>query len=399
MDKFEINIDPPQPSGGVVEIRGGGRGPGVAAIVVCLVIVVALVVAVGRSRDRSVAEPSTTTSVASTTTTIDSTTTTAPEETTTTVARTTTTVAPVQVYGPLLPDKTGVTLVVVQRDGHLVTVDVDSGTVTDLLPGERFLNVYQLVALRDGIVVTGDSGPRLIAGGEASILDNIDQLMGSPDGVQLVALRYSENARQVVLLTPGGSAPTNLPLPGSSDPVAVVPGGVALQSRAGGVYQVDLTNGAVHKIAEGAFVAAAGNRVASVTCDDALKCRMGIGPFGGRPTHQVAIAPDALDYGYYGLGSNALSPTRDLVAYLTSDGGRVLVEVLDLDTGDVALSVAMTSGPGNGPPFVWSADGRWLFWTDGGQVKAWSPDRGGEPLTFANNLAASADMMTLAYSG
>lgn len=401
MSNFEINLDPPQPSGGVVEIRGGGRGPGVAAIIVCLVIVVGLVVAVGRSRDKSVAEPSTTTSFAPTTTTIGSTTTTtAPDETSTTVARTTTTVAPVQVYGPLLPDKTGVTLVAVQRDGHLVTVDIDTGTVTDLVPGQRFRNVYQLVVLRDGIVVTGDNGPRVITGGKVSSLDNVDQLLGSIDGVQLVGLRYNDPIPQVELITPGTAPTTYQPLPLQSDPVAVSSsGGIVLQSRTGGVYTLDMASGQIHKIAEGAVMGVAGNRVASVTCDDALKCRIGIGPFGGRPTHQVAVASATLNFGYFGIGTNALSPTRDLVALLTSSGGPPVVEVLDLDTGDVVLSAAMTAGPSNGPPFVWSADGKWLFWTDGGQIRAWSPDRRGEPITFANSLAASAEMIALAYSG
>ena len=36
MGNFEINIDPPPPSGGVVEIRGGGPSRGALAIVVCL---------------------------------------------------------------------------------------------------------------------------------------------------------------------------------------------------------------------------------------------------------------------------------------------------------------------------------------------------------------------------
>ena len=68
MGNFEINFDRPEPSGGVVEIRGGGPGRGVVAIAVCLVIVVVLVVAYGRSRDKSVADLPTTTLVLPTTT-------------------------------------------------------------------------------------------------------------------------------------------------------------------------------------------------------------------------------------------------------------------------------------------------------------------------------------------
>jgi hypothetical protein len=398
MGNFEINFDAPQPSGGVVEIRGGGPGRGVVAIVVCLVVVVVLVVAVGRSRDKTVAVPPTTTLVEPTTNTTGLSSTTTHATTSTSSQATTTTVPAVQVFGPLLPDKTGTTLVVGRRDGRLVQVDVDSGTVTDLLPGQSVRNIYQLVVLHSGgVVSTGDPGgrtarPTFVANGAiTSLAFPIDQLLGSPDGIQVIGVSYTDTAAEARSFTPGGSSGPTIKLPPGSDPVSLVPGAIVLQARTGGVYRFDLAGGATRKIADGTLVAVAGDRVASMTCDDTLKCSIGLGPLGKRPQHQVAV-PDPFN-SYYGQGGNALSPTRDLVAYETSVQGRLAVAVLDLDTGSVVLSTALSTGQNSLLPFVWSADGRWLFWVDLGKVMAWSPDRGGNPIEFANTDAGSAQVI------
>ena len=394
MGNFEINLDPPPPSGGVVEIRGGGPSRGVVVIVVCLLIIVVLVVAVGRSRDKSVVEPPTTTLVQPTTTTTDASSTT----TSTSLEPTTTTVPAVQVFGPLLPDKTGATLVVARPDDRLVQVDVDSGTVTDLAPGQRLRNTYQLLVLKNGVVVTGDRSPSFVAAGEVTSLQSaIDQALGTPDGIQVIGVRYSSTTAQVVSFIPGGARGPTIELPPQSDPVGLVPGAIVLQSRAGGVYRFDLADSSTRQIADGTLVAINGDRVASMTCDDTLKCRIGLGPLGKRPQHQVAV-PDAFN-SYYAQGGNALSPTRDLVAYETNSNGRIAVAVLDLDTGSVVLSTGVSTGPqGYFSPLVWSPDGRWLFWVDLGKVMAWSPDRGGDPIEFANADAGSAQVIAAAYA-
>jgi sugar lactone lactonase YvrE len=95
---------------------------------------------------------------------------------------------------------------------------------------------------------------------------------------------------------------------------------------------------------------------------------------------------------------NALSPTRDLLAYVSATQGALKNVVLDLDTGNVVLSVSMSTPTGGPPSLVWSADGRWLFWVDRGKVMAWSPDRGGDPIEFANAHAGSAQTIAAGYS-
>jgi hypothetical protein len=394
MGNFEINFDRQEPSGGVVEIRGGRPGRGVVAIVACLLVVVVLVVALGRSRDKSVVEPPTTTLALPTTTALGASTTTSTTEPPTT----TTTIPAVQVFGQLLPDKTGATLVIARRDGRLVQVDVDSGTVTDLAPGQRVRNIYQLLVLQNGVVVSGERAPSLVADGEVTSLRfAVDQLLGSPDGVQMIGVSYSETATEVVSFIPGDPRGPSIKLPPQGDPVSLVPGAIVLQSRAGGVYRFDLADGSTRKIADGTLVAINGDRVASMTCDNTLQCRIGVGPLGQRPQHQVAV-PEPFS-GYYGFGGNSLSPTRDLMAYLTNAEGRFQVAVLDLDTGSVVLSAGMSTGPQGNPPLVWSPDGRWLFWADLGKVMAWSPERGGDPIEFANAEAGSAEMIAAAYAG
>ncbi|MEP6660704.1 MAG: hypothetical protein ABJD24_12370 [Acidimicrobiales bacterium] len=395
MGNFEINLDPPPPSGGVVEIRGGGPSRGVLAIVACLVIVVVLVVAVGRSRDKTIAEPSTTTSLfePTTTTTDGSSTTTS----TTSEPETTTTVAAVQVVGPLLPEKTGASLVIARLDGRLVQLDVDSGTITDLAPGQRLRNIYQILVLKDGVVLSGDRSPSYVTNGEVTSLQRgVDQVLGSPDGSQVIGVSYSEAAARVVSFLPSGERGPAINLPPQSDPVSLVPGGIVLQARAGGVYRFDLADGSTSKIADGIFVAIAGDRVASMTCDDTLKCSIGLGPLGKRPQHQVAV-PEPFSW-YFAQGGDVLSPTRDLIAYETNVQGRYVVAVLDLDTGSVLLSVNVSTGPqGSISPLVWSPDGRWLFWVDVGKVKAWSPDGGGDPVEFANSDAGAALVIAASY--
>ena len=393
MGNFEINFDRPEPPGGVVEIHGRGPSRGIVAIAVCLVIVVVLVVAYGRSRDKSITEPPTTTLALPTTTAVDASTTTS----TTSPPATTTTVPPVQVFGQLLPDKTGATLVIARSDGRLVQVDVDSGTVTDLAPGQRVRNIYQLLVLKDGVIISGERSPSLVANGEVSSLRfAVDQMLGSPDGVQVIGVSYSETAAEVVSFIPGEPRGPAIKLPSQGDPISLVPGAIVLQSRAGGVYRFDLADGKTRKIAEGTLVAINGDRVASMTCDNTLQCQIGVGPVGQRPQHQVAV-PEPFA-GYYGFGGNSLSPSSDLMAYLTNANGRFEVAVLDLDTGSVVLSAGMSSGPQGNSPLIWSPDGRWLFWTDLGKVMAWSPERGGDPIEFANAGAGSAEMIAAAYA-
>jgi hypothetical protein len=402
MGNFEINFDRQEPSGGVVEIRGGRPGRGVVAIVAGLLVVVVLVVALGRSRDKSVAELPTTTLVQPTTIAVGaSTTTTAASTTTSSAATTTTTVAAVQVFGPLLPDKSGASLFVVQADADLVQIDVDSGTVTNLLPGLRVENTYQMFALSHGVVIRGESQPRLVVDGEITNVGTVDQMIGTPDGIHILAVSYFDTGTELVSIIPGGPREPTVALPAGSDPVAVVPGAVLLQSRAGGVYVFDVASGGVRKVAEGAFIALKGERLASLACDDSMKCHISVGPLGGRPQHQVPVDPQGFNLAYayfYGQSLNALSPTRDLLAYTTQTQRGPTNVVLDLATGKVVLSVTLSTG-GSGPaPFVWSADGRWLFWVDRGKVMAWSPDRGGDPVEFANAEAGSAQMIAAGYS-
>ena len=57
-----------------------------------------------------------------------------------------------------------------QTSGHVVQVELDSGTVTDLLADRRLPNLYRLVMLRHGVVAAGDNSPRLIADGTTSSL-------------------------------------------------------------------------------------------------------------------------------------------------------------------------------------------------------------------------------------
>ena len=244
MGNFEINLDPPPPPGGVIELRGGRPGKGVVAIVVALVLVVVLVVALGRNRDKSAAEPPTTTVVRPTTTTVASTTTAEP-------ATTTTFVPVIRQYGPFLPEKTGIKLVLTQTNGHVVDVDLDSGTVTDLLPNGNLQSIYQLVPLQYGVVVNGDTGPRLIAGGEISSIDGgVDGFMGTPDGIHLIGLSFNNTGGRVVSLDPGGPRVESSALPEQTDIVGLRPGSVLVQSRAGGVYEIDATTGGAAKIAE-----------------------------------------------------------------------------------------------------------------------------------------------------
>jgi hypothetical protein len=202
----------------------------------------------------------------------------------------------------------------------------------------------------------------------------------------------------VVSFLPSGERGPAINLPPQSDPVSLVPGGLVLQSRAGGVYRFDLADSSTRKIADGTLVAIDGDRVASMTCDDTLKCSIGLGPLGKHPQHQVAV-PDAFSW-YFAQGGDALAPTRDLIAYETSVQGRYVVAVLDLDTGSVLLSVNVSTSPQGGSisPLVWSPDGRWLFWVDVGKVMAWSPDRGGDPIEFANSDAGSALVIAASYA-
>ena len=221
--------------------------------------------------------------------------------------------------------------------------------------------------------------------------------MGTPDGIHLIGLSFNNTGGRVVSLDPGGPRVELSALPEQTDIVGLRPGSVLVQSRAGGVYEIDATTGGAAKIAEGSFLASAGKRIASVTCDEALQCKIGVGAFGAPADHQLDVVPGLDAGGFYYGGGPKLSPTRDLMAYGSAfEGLPAVVVVLDLDTGATVLTRELFPGP-VGPQFVWSADGRWLFWVNNGHVNAWSPDRGGDPIDFATDVAGSAELIAIGF--
>ena len=242
----------------------------------------------------------------------------------------------------------------------MVQVDIDSGTVTNLLPGLRPRTIYQMLVLSNGVVISGDNQPRLVADGEITNVGVVDQVLGTPDGVHVLAVGYSETGTGLVSVIPGGPRDPTVALPAATDPVAVVPGAVLLQSCVGGVYRFDLADSSTRKIAEGAFIAVKGDRLASLACDESMKCHIAVGPLGGRPEHQVTVAAEEFNLAYYyvsGQSTKALSPTCDLLAYSTQTQRGQRNVVLDLASGDVLLSVTVST-TGTTPPsaLVWSPE-------------------------------------------
>jgi hypothetical protein len=370
----------------VVMSVGGSKGRSAVAIVAVLAALGGVAAFSGKSA----------TSTAATSTTLQgprrTTTTTAPAETSTTsttddaVARTRelALTQPRTVTTPILPEKTGLKLLVIGMQpvpygqGRTAIIDLDSGLVTPYT-GFGIEQARSIQPYGPGLVVSTDDVARRF---------EIWQPNGTKQAVQVPA-DSTAGARQTDLLAgdimwssvgvPTGSDITSFKLVGNDvrdgHQVAEVAlrqttqllgvddqGRVVVVDFGSGTYVLDPATVTFQRITTNLSAAARGNVRIENVCDEQLRC--------GTVRLKGSEAPQPLgDFDIFG-GNLSLSPNGEIALRATyRNGGPPEMEAIELATGAVQkVSVQVDSYP---PTFAWSSDSKWLFGVNNGEVKAW----------------------------
>ena len=274
-----------------------------------------------------------------------------------------------------------VRLVGVELGGHLVEVDLASGTLTDFRVNRLVSDGNPLVIGPDWVATTSNGGVRLIrSDGTDTTVDvggDYWRLLQVPDTELFWRSSLGDWS------TPGGTldlvdlegepvGPT-IELPLNAWPYLVDPasGGVVILA-AGRSYAV--TPDSVEQIATGEIIGMNDEVVVTYDCDAVLVCSL---YRTDRATGEaVAIPPDpGLDEpyqwgsmaGWGGAATGTLSPDGGWVAVIGSSWRASVAGIVDLETGRF-VELTQLSAP---PTVAWSPDSRWAFTLDDQVVTAY----------------------------
>lgn len=293
---------------------------------------------------------------------------------------------------PLLLGRTGLFLHVIDQQGALTRVDLDTGELVevDLFPGAS--EDSQLVPDGAGGVVAvavdyeaqqdaryvGPSGEPSVALGAASaalpsatpghvwLLDQDGFFPGAENRVREVAY--------------DGTVAVDATLPAGVTVLAGVPGGLLLDA-AGTLVRWDPATETGERVGGGRFVAGDARLLARRVCTPALRCWLEVGPIDEPDATRVELAqPEAL----------ALADVFFLRPILSADGARLALlafegdaraeprpAVLDLVSGDVRWAPPEVRLEAFGRQVLaLSPSGEWLFVAAGQDVVAWNVDDG-----------------------
>jgi hypothetical protein len=345
--------------------RSGGAqrstGPHRRRDLIILGGVVALVVGglafVGRDsggRESAAASTTTTTLRPTTTSSTSSTTTTAPTTTTATT-----------LPGLQLGEPTGIKLVIGNEEGFVALVDLDTGATSR--PSLR--PAYAYLPRADGLVLNTD------AGHVSFVREPYDQPgtdLGAADGFfasasedRLWIVRYTDFSVTLTEIDLAGAVkagPFNVP---QAQMAGSVTDGVVLSSH-GSIYVVDRA-GTARRIASGDAVAASGDFVFAVQCDDHLVCGAVLINATTGGVRAIPELGDTLQQGFPMVFSPDGSTAAALITHQTEATSLLLI---DLASGRVSTLVMSVVGFSPMPP-SFSRDSRWLFFTTGLETSAY----------------------------
>jgi hypothetical protein len=366
---LDVFIDE-EPVGGGSVVMVGGRNRGrreLAIIGGAILIVVVIVAVVGHHRsgnDRAVSLP--TTGLATTTT--------GPAANnggaTTSELSPTTTAAVLGKVGPLFDRPTGLRLVGYGTDGLFRSVDVDTGLITTVLPNSPIFTNAAMV-LDGAIVVVLNSGLWIYPeGGPSGLRVGPVLSMLGPAGRHAVwVLATADNGRLEMYRVgaDGAQLDAGLAVPALTKAVgAVGVRGALVEANGGGVYLVAPDGSSPRRVAEGSFLTANNDRIATVSCDESLTCSLVVTRVAGGVERSTALRAGDLN-GYFPTMVAALSPDGRRLAYVVQGARQPQLRVLDLDGNRVlfegpwqrADDLVLSSNP-----LVWSPDSNFLAWAD-----------------------------------
>lgn len=275
-------------------------------------------------------------------------------------------------------------LITLNGRGELVIVDVASGETTTYDTG-RFNNGGP------GNIIAGDNWvllPDFNGGGESTIVfdDGTQDRIETGPGWRLLMADGSDNfwrfdtdgdtpSRAIETRLNGEATGVEIDLP--APPIAADPLGGLVVSTGSGAYRVEV--GGVEQLTSGWLVALGRQRMLVHECDDELRCSYIVEDrsTGGRQVLDVTGIDDGAQ-----LNSGGWYP---FWAQFDSDETRLLVTmwqnfvdgppargVLDLASGEFT-EIDVNDDFAD---MLWSADGQFVFWVDGGTLKVLDPDTG-----------------------
>jgi hypothetical protein len=345
-----------------------GRRRTIVAVGVAVAVVMA-VLAVGRNGGGVAAPPTTTVA---------------------TTATPTSTAGPPRRAGPgytedraflnFLGAQSGARLYGVTTDGSVVRIDLDGGVVTQrrLRRTDQGRSPAIIFARAGGAVVVAQN--QAIAVGDGP--DGVVTFLAARDTEVFPALSDSEVWLVHTAGTAGRIAERRSVHDGTVNgtipdlPAGEVLGddgtGALLIQTAAGVARIDESGEPPQLVTADMLVAWSAATLVVQRCDDRFECGWEAVDRATGERRSLGAAP----WGGSVLGP-ALSPDGSHLVYVGGIGGPTepAVEVMDLTTGARLVldhTAALLSSPQPGHGFVWSADGRWLFWVTGaGTLRAW----------------------------
>jgi hypothetical protein len=177
-----------------------------------------------------------------------------------------------------------------------------------------------------------------------------------------------------------GTTTAEAGLPAGVFPHAAVTDGL-LVTVTGAAVVYDPVGQEGRTIAHGTVLAADAQRVLRRTCNEALRCRVALGPLEAPDAANVTVPPEAETALATGFSQASLSPTGRWVALIIPDLEAFTnnrLAVLDVTTGGLrpAPEPMSVGDQGFGPftsSYAWGPSGEWLFSVDSENgVTAWN---------------------------
>jgi hypothetical protein len=380
---------------------GGSKGRSAVAIVAVLAALGGVAAFSGKSAKSTTASTTIQRPLRATTTT------TAPLETSTTsttddaVAREgeIELIQPRTVTTPILPEKTGLKLLVVGMQvgggqSRTATIDLDSGLVTPYT-GFGIEEAQSIQPYGAGLVVSANDVARRFEiwqpnGTKQTVQVPPDSWTGFRQNELLAgdimwSVVESPNQTEITLFklvgndVRDGHQVGEIGLPETSRLL-----GLDEQSRpvvvdfGSGTYVLDPATVTFKRTTTNLALAAAGDVRIENVCDEQLHC--------GTVRLKGSEAPQPLSESNFFRNQISLSPNGEIALRATyGNGGPADVEAIDLTTGAVQkVGVQADSYP---PALAWSPDSKWLFGVTNGEVKAWKV---GTPETLTLSLDGDA---------
>jgi RNA polymerase subunit RPABC4/transcription elongation factor Spt4 len=386
---LDVFIDEEPVGGGSLVMVGGGRNRGrreLAIIGGAILVVVIVVAVVGHRRsgtDRAASLP----------TTALATTTTGPAANGAgTTSELPTTTAAVDGSGPLFDRPTGLQLVGYGTDGLFRRIDVDSGLITTVLPDTPiFTNAA--MALDGAIVVILNSGLWVYPEGAPAGLQvgPVLSMLGPAGRHAVWVLVSADNGRLGMYRVGADGARLDVGLAVPALTKAVGAAGVQgplVEANGGGVYLVAPDGSTPRRVAEGSFLTANNDRIATVSCDETLTCSLVVTSVAGGVEHSTQLQAGDLN-GYFPTLVAALSPDGSRLAYVNQGARQAQLRVLDLVDNRVlfegpwerADDLVLSSNP-----LVWSPDSNFLAWADKDGLQILDAGAGRGPTQIARPL-------------